>query len=636
MRKTLFFLAFLLPCFLFAQINAIEGVDLKKAVPDGRVDSVYLGIDLPQSFKGEDVIIGVTDWGFDYTHPVFYDLQKQNYRILRAWDQYRIGGPAPEGFTYGTEWVGQEQLLAAQCDTFNVYQYYYHGTHVASIAAGSGAGSGNSFRGVAPAANIILCSILVDEQAVIDAFRWMYQVAQQEQKRLVINCSWNLFYLHYMDGTGPIAETMQELSNQGVVFVSSAGNNGTVKFHLHKDFNANTDTLRSIIKYATGDGSHDYGQAVTMISSPNTSFRYAIALSDDQGEIFGYTPYYDTQSGDFNVDTMVYVLGVPVEYKIENVASTGQSARPHVCLRVKKQLAYAGVQYGLVVVADEGDFHAWNVVDLTNGVGNWGGAFYAPTSTGYWTAGDKEYAIGYPSNVSCVISVSAHQARQKNNATGQFTGTGSMANFSSWGPALSDPNKPDISAPGKEVIAALSSFTNANQTPTNTVNFNGRTYGFVSLSGTSMSSPFVAGVVALMLEANPYLTPEQVKSILRETAFQDEYTVSGQALVVGAGKVDAYQAVLKALQTNGVENHSVIESRCRIYPNPVENSSFVVIEGDASRYDVYLYDMSGRMILQQQMTSGVNTLDMQSCAPGCYFLRMTDGKTLVTKKVIKK
>ena len=70
--KKIFTLIFLLvPCMLFAQVNAIDGIDLNKAVPDGRVDSVYQGIELPQSFTGEDVIIGVTDWGFDYTHPVF-------------------------------------------------------------------------------------------------------------------------------------------------------------------------------------------------------------------------------------------------------------------------------------------------------------------------------------------------------------------------------------------------------------------------------------------------------------------------------------------------------------------------------------------------------------------------------------
>lgn len=633
MRKIFTFLAFLLPCLLFAQVNAIDGVWLNKAVPDGRVDSVYQGIDLPQSFTGEDVIIGVTDWGFDYTHPVFYDVQKQNYRILRAWDQFRNAGPAPDGFTYGTEIVGQEALLAAQCDTSNVYEYGYHGTHVASIAAGSGRTGGNTLRGVAPGANIILCSFLVNEQAVIDAFHWMFQVAQQEQKRLVINMSWGLYYMGYMDGTGPVATTMQELSDQGVVFVTSAGNNGDVKFHLHQDFNTNTDTLRSRIGFATGGDVYTYGQSITMTSSPNTSFRYAIAVMDASGTVYGYTPFYDTQRGDFSLDTVAYVLGVPVYYKIDNVAATVPNARPHTRLRVKKA-SYGGIEYGLVVAADEGDFHAWNVIELTNDVGNWGGAFTAP-KTG-WTTGNKEYGIGAPANVACAISVAAHQARQKNNTTGEFTGSGSMANFSSWGPVIDNPDKPDISAPGQNVVAALSSYTsNTDHTPTNTFSFNGRTYGFCSLSGTSMSSPFVAGVVALMLEANPYLTPDQVKYILKQTAYHDQYTESGPQLAIGAGKVDAYQAVLMALQADGIEQHSVSESRCRVYPNPVGNKAFVVVEGDENQYDVQLFDMSGRQLMHQTMTSGVNNLDMQAYASGCYFIKINDGKNIITKKIIK-
>lgn len=631
MKKIFTLLVLLVPCLLFAQVNAVNGICLNKAVPDGRVDSVYQGIDLPQAFKGEDVIIGVTDWGFDYTHPVFYDEQMQNYRILRAWDQYRNAGPAPEGFTYGTEIVGQDALLAAQCDTFNVYEYGYHGTHVTSIAAGAGAGT--AFRGVAPAANIILCTFLVSEQAVIDAFHWMYQVAQQEQKRLVINMSWGLYYMGYMDGTGPIADVMQELSDEGVVFVTSAGNNGDVKFHLHQNFDTNTDTLRSVIKFATGGEPYRYGESITMTSSPNTSFRYAIEVAYTNGDVIGYTPFYDTQSGDFNLDTIAYVEGYPVQYKIENVASSVPSALPHVRLRVKKTV-YGGIQYGLVVVADEGDFHAWNVIELTNGVGNWGGAF-ASAGTG-WTAGDKEYGIGAPANVPCAISVAAHFARQKNNTTGQFTGSGTIANFTSWGPVIGNPDKPDVSAPGGDVMAALSSYTSStDHTPTNTLTFNGRTYGFCQLSGTSMSSPFVAGVVALLLEANPYLTPDQVKSILKETVFHDEFTEATSSLRYGAGKVDAYQAVLRALNYTGVERHSVSDSRCRVYPNPVSSSAYVVIESDANSLEAALYDMSGRQLMSQTMTSGVNNLDMQAYAPGCYFIRINDGKNIITQKIVK-
>ena len=183
---------------------------LHRAAEDARLDSVRQAINLPQEFTGKGVIIGITDWGFDYTHPVFYDTNMIHYRVLRAWDQFKTSGPAPEGYDYGTEYVGAEALLTAKCDTSNVYDYAYHGTHCAGIAGGSGAGT--IYRGVAVEAEYLFVSVNLTDQQVIDAWRWMYDVSQQEGKRLVISMSWGLYYLDNMDGTGALAEEMQRLT----------------------------------------------------------------------------------------------------------------------------------------------------------------------------------------------------------------------------------------------------------------------------------------------------------------------------------------------------------------------------------------------------------------------------------------
>lgn len=69
---------------------------------------------------------------------------------------------------------------------------------------------------------------------------------------------------------------------------------------------------------------------------------------------------------------------------------------------------------------------------------------------------------------------------------------------------------------------------------------------YTTLSGTSMAAPHVAGIVALMLDANPTLTPAQVKQILQDTATP----MSGYATwEVGKGYVNAYNAVDKAFRT---------------------------------------------------------------------------------------
>ena len=67
---------------------------------------------------------------------------------------------------------------------------------------------------------------------------------------------------------------------------------------------------------------------------------------------------------------------------------------------------------------------------------------------------------------------------------------------------------------------------------------------YTTLSGTSMAAPHVAGVVALMLDADPTLTPLQVKEILQATATPIPYAT----WEVGAGYVDAYAAVKRAFR----------------------------------------------------------------------------------------
>lgn len=99
----------------------INGPLLDKATNDVSADLVWQGFELPQDYSGKGVIVGVTDWGFDYSHPMFYDTLINNYRILAAWDQFRNQGPAPDSMFYGTVFYGQQALLQAQSDTLNIY-----------------------------------------------------------------------------------------------------------------------------------------------------------------------------------------------------------------------------------------------------------------------------------------------------------------------------------------------------------------------------------------------------------------------------------------------------------------------------------------------------------------------------------
>ena len=74
--------------------------DLERARVGTRVDSVHAGINLPQAFHGEGVLIGVLDWGFDYTHPNFYDTTLTSTGF-GARGPIPHPAPAPAGFEYG-------------------------------------------------------------------------------------------------------------------------------------------------------------------------------------------------------------------------------------------------------------------------------------------------------------------------------------------------------------------------------------------------------------------------------------------------------------------------------------------------------------------------------------------------------
>ncbi|MDP2054590.1 MAG: S8 family serine peptidase [Acidobacteriota bacterium] len=154
--------------------------------------------------------------------------------------------------------------------------------------------------------------------------------------------------------------------------------------------------------------------------------------------------------------------------------------------------------------------------------------------------GQPQYgAIGAPGNAPWVITVGASST---NGTVRRQDDT--MAAFSSRGPTMIDYDaKPDLVAPGTGTVSLanpLSAFytTKSQYLLQGLIETSFAPY--LALSGTSMSAPVVAGSVALMLEANPSLTPNLVKAILQFTA--QEYP-GYDALTQGAGFLNTRGAV---------------------------------------------------------------------------------------------
>ena len=112
-----------------------------------------------------------------------------------------------------------------------------------------------------------------------------------------------------------------------------------------------------------------------------------------------------------------------------------------------------------------------------------------------------------------------------------------ITGFSSRGSADGTGPQVDVAAPGDSIMAALSPSV---LTPL-TECAEAQTPGYFCISGTSMAAPHVAGVVALMLQANPQAKPGQVKRCLRSTA--DDMLARGFDIHSGRGMVDAEAAV---------------------------------------------------------------------------------------------
>lgn len=121
-----------------------------------------------------------------------------------------------------------------------------------------------------------------------------------------------------------------------------------------------------------------------------------------------------------------------------------------------------------------------------------------------------------------------------------------LAGFTSRGVhgSFDDIVKPDIAGPGVNVISAA----------------NGTGDGRMSMSGTSMATPDVAGIAALTFQSHPSWTAPQVKAALMNTATHDVRQGDGTATLLrqGTGRVDALQAVTAGTTVRSIENDQLV------------------------------------------------------------------------------
>jgi len=152
-------------------------------------------------------------------------------------------------------------------------------------------------------------------------------------------------------------------------------------------------------------------------------------------------------------------------------------------------------------------------------------------------SGDLPGTINSPGAAAGAITVGAVSDYSNPVGTDRHDDGIYLAGFSSRGPTADGRTKPDIAAPGLSVRAAQA----------------GTTSGYVTFSGTSMATPFVAGAVALGLQAAPAATSAQVKSALAQSAL--DVGAAGTDNEYGAGYIDV-RAFVDVLAGTATARHT--------------------------------------------------------------------------------
>jgi hypothetical protein len=228
---------------------------------------------------------------------------------------------------------------------------------------------------------------------------------------------------------------------------------------------------------------------------------------------------------------------------------------------------------------------------------------------------------------------------------------GKIAPFSSFGPTEDNRIKPDITAPGFAIASAISSY-DATYNPNgsnyssvisaDTDAVSGRAYRYAMLAGTSMASPCVSGIVAMMLQLSPSLTPGDVQNIINTTAITDAYTgvlpAAGNT-TWGHGKINAYGAVKYLYRQLGVQSVNMDPLDCILYPNPNNGGFTITYTGKkGEQLTVAIYDIAGRIVHTQYwfVNSGYNSrqLNVPALAKGIYFTKVASATGYTVIKTV--
>ncbi len=634
----------------YIQLDEPINANLDVARKSSRVDSVQDGTGLPMGYSGKGVVVGIIDAGFDYTHPTFYDTTGNVLRLKRVWEQHNEGTP-PAGYSYGNELTDTAAMLVKGYEVNS----FSHGTHVGGIAAGSGYGSLNNkkMRGMAYESDLVFVGIRPEKSewksmgmsSILDGINYIFKYAQSVGKPAVVNLSWGNS-IGPNDGSSLFSQACNNLTGPGRIFVLSAGNNGDENIHLQKQFTGTDTLVHTFVSFPDIDG--EKLSWIDLWGEPAESFCVKLSL---------YNGNTTTDSTTFmclasnTIDTFLIGSNNDTCFFTLTASAADLNGKPHILIDVTSRTTNI---LCISIAANKGTVNMWQGY-----VKNYSGYYGAFTNNGKaWAVnGDNHYTLGEMACTESAITVAAYASKisfkNLQGSTISYSGYASfnqIVPFSSHGPTIDGRIKPDIAAPGMTLASAVNSFDvsyaagggNYGQSVAKyTFPKNSRDYFYAEASGTSMSSPVVSGIVAIMLQVNPALSPQRIKEIIFQTATKDNFTTQHpDSARWGAGKINAYAAIKRAILTVGLTEQIKQNQTVKVFPNPATGMFSVSMEAhqQTTAY-IEITNMMGQVInaLPWDIVSGTNSLliDSHDMTQGVYFVNVIqNGQQLIQKVVI--
>ena len=601
---------------------------------------------LPQAYTGSGVVMGIIDKGIDFNHLAFLNSDGTT-RLKHAYIYQK-------GTTVNVIEYSPSEMLMLTSDVTDSS----HGTHTSAIAAGSRMDDG--WQGVAPDVDLILVGVGQNsiDAVMYDAMKKIFDYAESVHKPAVISISMgNTDRLH--DGSVPVAKYVKEMTVSGTkqgraVLISSS--------------NA-ADNCMSIVK-TLGDPDADGWQIKTVMGAYNKGgdsnkpfynksdlFLYA----DDGKDFTAELRIVNIKTGEViagNIDSYLtneksdlsgYKLlkGKRVNNKGETVVVWENDYNYPISYLPQPDLRLA-----LFVKGTKGQ--TIKIIRTDDAAQEFG--FMVPEvfrDKGY-TEGNGDMAFNGDICDDAVISVGAYNSclgftnyeghqvdltRIVSKVTGMPQVVGEIADFSSYGVDDNGKNRPTVLGPGQHVLSAFNLYdTNkfdhfGNLDPQGSIasvvrNYkNDRNNWFGYMAGTSMSTPHVAGIVALWMQAKPTLTANEINDIMKQTCINDEFTdivkiPSHNLAQAGYGKIDALAGLKKIL---GIETS--IPDLPRQQAQVKLEGRTLLLQGQTD-VQVTVYSLSGKQVMTARAKDGA--VQLNGLASGVYAVRVGQhGSTLI-------